>query len=269
MNLFLAYSFKSTLWNGHSGVIIFFVLSGFVLSLPFYTNVKFNYREYLTKRICRIYIPYIVVIIIVIVVKIMMYSKIGTIPGLTPWGLWNTKISFNLIIQHILFIGEYNSDAFLMVIWSLVHEMRISIIFPFIMFFLIKVDWKISIVLAMFLSFISSYFIGEFPSEFNTPISTNYFITLHYLAMFVIGALLAKHRDNLISQISNLKMKYFLLPIGIFLFSYPTVSYSAIFLLVGDVDFTLYFLIIDWIIAIGAILIILSSFSTYYFQSYY
>ncbi|MDF2791490.1 MAG: acyltransferase family protein, partial [Neobacillus sp.] len=182
------YSYISFLYNGHSAVIIFFVLSGFVLSIPFHSNMRFIYWKYLIKRICRIYIPYIVIIIIVIVLKIVLNSKVGTIPGLTPWGLWDTKVSFNIIMKHILFLVEYNSDAFLMVIWSLVHEMRISIIFPFVMFFLIRIDWKVSIGLAMILSFVSSFFMGKFPSEFDTTISTNYFITLHYLSFFIIGA---------------------------------------------------------------------------------
>lgn len=124
----------SILWQGHSAVIIFFVLSGFVLSLPFYKGTKFNYLKYLIKRVCRIYIPYIVILFIAIGIKLGIHSKIGTIPGLVQWGSWNIEISFNRVMDHILFLREFNSDAFIMVIWSLVHEMRISIVFPLIIF---------------------------------------------------------------------------------------------------------------------------------------
>ena len=34
---------------------------------------------------------------------------------------------------NILLVGKYNTDAYNGVIWSLVHEMRISIIFPLIL----------------------------------------------------------------------------------------------------------------------------------------
>ena len=83
----------SILWDGHSAVIIFFVLSGFVLSLPFYKDNKPNYIRYLIKRICRIYVPYISVIIIAILTKMVLDSKLDTIPHLSGWGLWNIEIS--------------------------------------------------------------------------------------------------------------------------------------------------------------------------------
>lgn len=72
--------FFSLFWNGHSAVILFFVLSGFVLSLPFFKGeYKFDYSRYLVKRICRIYIPYLIIIMLAIISKILLESKIGTI----------------------------------------------------------------------------------------------------------------------------------------------------------------------------------------------
>ena len=45
---------------------------------------------------------------------------------------WTIESS-QAIAQHILLVGKYNTDAYNGVIWSLVHEMRISIIFPLIL----------------------------------------------------------------------------------------------------------------------------------------
>jgi Acyltransferase family len=63
--------FESTLWsrplgllhNGHAAVIIFFVLSGYVLSLPYFRGTRVSYVRYLIKRFCRIYIPFAITII--------------------------------------------------------------------------------------------------------------------------------------------------------------------------------------------------------------
>ena len=41
----------------HEAVIFFFVLSGFVLALPFLSG-PVRYRAFLAKRVCRIYLPY-------------------------------------------------------------------------------------------------------------------------------------------------------------------------------------------------------------------
>ncbi|MED0887533.1 acyltransferase [Bacillus mycoides] len=259
-------AYFSTLWQGHSAVIIFFVLSGFVLSLPFYKGTEFNYLKYLIKRVCRIYIPYIVILFIAIGIKLGIHSKIGTIPGLVQWGSWNIEVSFNRVMDHILFLREFNSDAFIMVIWSLVHEMRISIVFPLIIFLLLRVNWKVSIGIAMFLSVIGYLLMKNIPSEFNMPVSTNYFITLHYSSMFIIGALLAKNREYLVSKIINSKVKYILLPLGLLFFSYPRIPFMLLSKLIGEIDYDLYLIIIDWYICFGAVLIILSALSSKLFS---
>ncbi|MEK4581196.1 MULTISPECIES: acyltransferase family protein [Bacillus] len=259
-------AYFSVLWQGHSAVIIFFVLSGFVLSLPFYKGAEFNYLKYLIKRVCRIYIPYIVILFIAIGIKLGIHSKIGTIPGLVQWGSWNIEVSFNRVMDHILFLREFNSDAFIMVIWSLVHEMRISIVFPLIIFLLLRVNWKVSIGIAMFLSVIGYLLMKNIPSEFNMPVSTNYFITLHYSSMFIIGALLAKNREYLVSKIINLKAKYLLLPLGLLFFSYPRIPFMLLSKLIGEIDYELYLIIIDWYICFGAVLIILSALSSKLFS---
>ncbi|PEX48371.1 acyltransferase [Bacillus cereus] len=259
-------TYFSILWQGHSAVIIFFVLSGFVLSLPFYKGTEFNYLKYLIKRVCRIYIPYIMILFIAIGIKLVIHSKIGTIPGLVQWGSWNIEVSFNKVIDHILFLREFNSDAFIMVIWSLVHEMRISIVFPLIIFLLLRVNWKVSIGIAMFLSVIGYLLMKNIPSEFNMPVSTNYFITLHYSSMFIIGALLAKNREYLVSKIINSKVKYILLPLGLLFFSYPRIPFMLLSKLIGEIDYDLYLIIIDWYICFGAVVIILSALSSKLFS---
>ena len=92
-----------------------------------------SYGSYLLKRICRIYIPYIVALIIAIICQTTI-SGYG-ISYLSEWfnRSWTIESSSSLIAQHILLVGKYNTDAYNGVIWSLVHEMRISIIFPLIL----------------------------------------------------------------------------------------------------------------------------------------
>jgi Acyltransferase family len=50
--------------NGAASVIIFFVLSGYVLALPFFHGTQPNYPRYAFRRFCRIYIPFAVAICI-------------------------------------------------------------------------------------------------------------------------------------------------------------------------------------------------------------
>jgi len=52
--------------NGGAAVIIFFVLSGYVLALPFFSGRQPSYTRYVVKRICRIYIPFAVALCIAV-----------------------------------------------------------------------------------------------------------------------------------------------------------------------------------------------------------
>src|SRR5882762_8330002 len=53
---------------GHEAVILFFILSGFVLTLQLNSSSRINYLDYLIKRICRIYLPYLAVLLAAIAI---------------------------------------------------------------------------------------------------------------------------------------------------------------------------------------------------------
>jgi peptidoglycan/LPS O-acetylase OafA/YrhL len=250
--------FSTFFWNGHISVIMFFVLSGFVLSLPFYNSNKHYYTDYIIKRICRIYIPYIVILFIAIIFKIMFHSKIGNVPNLVNWGTWdNGNVNIDDILKHIFFLGEFNSDSFIMVIWSLVHEMRISFIFPLIILILTRLNIKLSIFIPVVLSTSSVFLIIHFPTKFNIPISTNYFITLHYTSMFIIGSLVAKYRLKLLNIKNSVKILIFFA--GIVFFYFPGIPFKILSLVIGNVQYTSYQIYIDWMIAIGSSCLIITS----------
>src|SRR5262245_2798501 len=61
----IKYSPLHIFWAGHEAVIFFFVISGFVLALPYF-NRKMTYTSFLRKRVCRIYLPYIVAVCVAI-----------------------------------------------------------------------------------------------------------------------------------------------------------------------------------------------------------
>ncbi|WP_084544041.1 acyltransferase family protein [Paenisporosarcina indica] len=178
----IAYSPLRILWAGHEAVIFFFILSGFVLSLPFYKkNYIHNYITFIIKRSLRIYFPFIVAVLLGIILRgVFSLNNIA--------GTWTGESGLNTIIKHILFIGTYNSNAFDSVIWSLVHEMRISLVFPLLIMLLIKFEWKKIMTLGFLTSVISIAFIVTLKIDNNI----NIIISFHYILMFIIGAILAK-----------------------------------------------------------------------------
>lgn len=176
---------------GHEPVVLFFVLSGFVLALPFYRGRAPSYTAFLTKRIFRIYVPYLVAIFFAILLNATISR--GGIPGFNEWfnQTWRLPVTGGAIASHVLFLGKYDAYQFNTAIWSLVHEMRISLAFPAILF-----------IASLRLPFAAGVYgtlsvAGTFLNHRFEEADAGYFASLHYAALFGIGALIAKNRAEI------------------------------------------------------------------------
>ncbi|KMP35231.1 acyltransferase [Bacillus sp. RA(2023)] len=237
--------------SGNESVIIFFVLSGFVL----YRSIQNNYDSYgsfLLKRICRIYIPYIVAILIAILCQTTM-SEYG-ISHLSEWfnRSWTIESSLSLIVQHILLVGKYNTDAYNGVIWSLVHEMRISMIFPLVLMVCLRKTLRGSLLSLFSFSICSVLILLLFHSSLTL---TSYALTLHYTVLFLLGALVAKYKENVIVFYSNRTKNE---KIAWFLFAILLYMYEG---LIGEIKLLNNFIFRDYVIAISACLFVILSLS--------
>ncbi|MFD2333969.1 acyltransferase family protein [Cohnella sp. GCM10020058] len=74
------------------------------------------------------------------------------------------------------------------VIWTLVHEMRISIIFPFVVLLLMARKWGETLLALPALSALSALTIAY--AHINAG------DTLHYLSFFILGMLIAKFKNE-------------------------------------------------------------------------
>jgi peptidoglycan/LPS O-acetylase OafA/YrhL len=165
--------------SGHESVMYFFVLSGFVLSLPYLSGKAQPYPLFLWRRTLRIYGPYIGSLMLALIGCALWGGRTIT----TGWRpeTWSS-ITLPTVIQHILLLGNYDYGRYNVVIWSLVYEMRISIIFPFVFFLTNKLKLSHTLLIMAFLLLIGVR--GE-----GHP----YLITCEYIAVFMVGILLAKH----------------------------------------------------------------------------
>lgn len=131
------------------------MLSGFVLALPFLGHHNFSYLKLIIKRICRIYIPYLVIITLAIIARFTFYTAtvrdFGTMPTVT----------LQMIVQHHLFLGEFNYKAFDGPTWSLVDEMQISLIFPLVMIAIVRLKWLVNILIIAFGMSVYAYYLHQ------------------------------------------------------------------------------------------------------------
>jgi peptidoglycan/LPS O-acetylase OafA/YrhL len=206
--------------NGRGAVLLFFVLSGLVLSLPFFNGKKIPYISFMTKRIIRIYIPYAIAILINIIACSVLYTDKTISEG---WlnNFWKTKPNMNSILEHLNLLGDMHTSYFNTVIWSLIHEMRISLVFPVILILVKKLNLLPNLIICASLSF-TAWLNGIFHFHHNVGFNTSYFDTLHYLSVFILGALLSKHKNDitLIYNRISTKVKWILLCSSLVIYAY-------------------------------------------------
>jgi peptidoglycan/LPS O-acetylase OafA/YrhL len=233
-------------FTGTEAVIVFFVLSGFVLSLPYLAQRGDSYRGFLVRRVMRIYIPYLVAVGLAIGLALALRS------GRAPESVWFDRQwlgtpDASSIVGHLLLIPSFHSSGFNPVIWSLVQEMRISLIFPLLFLVTVRLPWGAVLAGALVLGAAGN--VLSHASE-AAGWANDYFDTLHYLVMFVAGILLARHSQAIRRLYARLSRSGRLgLAILTFLaLSYPFLARSAPIAHRGPLD--------DWMVGLGACLVI-------------
>ncbi len=180
---------------GHQAVILFFLLSGFVLTLPYKKNGRLNYGPFLLKRVCRIYLPYLGALAFAILCD-LHFSGRSRANDYWIHLTWSAPVTTSLVVQHILFLGSYDWSQFNTAFWSLVYEMRISLVFPFIALAVVRLRavWVILCAAALSLAFNPlAILFSSILHLSSRDAAINSMLTLHYAAFFLIGSLLAKH----------------------------------------------------------------------------
>lgn len=177
------------LWDGHAAVLLFFVMSGFVLSLPFHLGTNPVYTRYLIKRICRIYLPYLVAVVGALSLYLLVSQ--GGISGLSRWfnKIWTTPPTAELLLGHALLVTSFRNEVYDPVLWSLVHEMRISLVFPLLMIPVLK--WRMTSIVA---GFTAVSLCAQMAYRMVGDSYGDYLLTVHYLLAFVLGATVARYR---------------------------------------------------------------------------
>lgn len=167
---------------GHVGVMLFFVLSGYLLASSIAQNKNQSFTQYFIKRFFRIAPIYYFVISIVFFIQLMFgvyYQKYLHISG-----------GYSGFLRHLLFI---KGDS---VFWTISAEFVFYMALPFIFYILIK-NFKITSFLLLFFSFI--YFLYSVLLIYNKiSLPELVFVDINhssqYLDVFIVGAVLSLAR---------------------------------------------------------------------------
>lgn len=226
--------------SGTFAVGIFFVLSGFVLSIAFFQTEKSDVvKKLATKRYLRLMIPALASVILCFILMIMGIAKIQEVAAISHASWLTTTWTFAPSFFEAVRSGMYDifaqeGNGYNNVLWTMVYEFAGSfLVFGFLLLFgKLKYRWAVY----AFLVF----------ATFNT-----------WFLAFVLGMILADLYANgyLKSKKRNMVFASFVLVAALFFGGYP----------MGTVDGTVYSLIsipgfsIDWrilYVTLGALLMI-------------
>lgn len=185
--ILLKYTPLHVLLGGFGSVVLFFALSGFVLTQAFLGGTRVAYGDYLIRRVLRILPAYWVAIVAAFVMAHML-SGYGD-EGLSDW--FHTRANqppptLDVLINHLALIGQFDTRKVNPAVWSLVHEMRISIVFPLLVAFVARHSVPRVLSIALLLVPLATLL---------HLLSPGLAATLQFVPIFIFGILLAMHRQ--------------------------------------------------------------------------
>jgi peptidoglycan/LPS O-acetylase OafA/YrhL len=231
LNVF-KYSPLHIFFAGDEAVILFFLLSGFVLSLPYWNGVREPYFRWLLRRIARIWIPYAGAVLIATCAVIAVGT--GRMHGLSAWfnAVWSAPPTTRVVVGHLILVDQFPDMRLDPVVWSLVHEMRISIVFPLLVAAVALLRWRRALLASILVggaAFILERKLTGHQSSIQAASTITVLATVQYVPVFVFGIVLARHRETLARGCAGLGRlaRWGILAVGVVLYTYPWLSPDA------------------------------------------
>ncbi len=250
--------------SGFLGVDLFFVISGFVVSLSLDKMQTKSIKNYLVEFYCRrakrLFPALFVSILVVFLVGTVI--EIGKITGRTGASALVGLSNFYLIHTGSSYFGLGSQYNFFLPTWSLAVEEQFYLFFPIFLFILkVKnksiIKWSLPVILMSLSIFIFLYFIDK-NYQFYLPISRLWEFLLGSITFFFtkrnqIYGVIAKYNAWLIAILLLGMCSVFILPAKYFLFSVPILCCFASLLLLLLSKYPSQFLTNPILMCIGSI----------------
>jgi len=183
------YSPLRILLSGTEAVLVFFVLSGFVLTLPVLRSAKFAWRAYYPSRILRLYVPVFAALAWSLVVLIVIPRHALIHDPSAYMAVHAEPITFLKIARDAVLLdgaNSYNGP-----LWSLQWEVVFSLLLPLYVFLAVRLKrfWLQLVFVLAAISAVAA--VVDHPS-------------LQYLPAFGIGALFATALPRVLGLIARI-----------------------------------------------------------------
>ncbi|WP_164707802.1 acyltransferase family protein [Paraburkholderia phosphatilytica] len=185
------------LWAGYEAVTLFYVLSGLVLALPWIEGRAPRYASFAIRRICRIFLPYLVAMAAASALASLCMLHMNA-PGYSAWVRewnWSHPVTGAVLWDAASMGGRYNfiNGAAHSLIW----EMRVSLLFPLLVVPIVR--WRLAGAVVVALSAIAIFLVTRWLGADLPRVDANAGVgwlpgigfTAYYALFFVLGILIA------------------------------------------------------------------------------
>lgn len=212
-------------WDGEAAVSLFFVLSGFVLSLRYFTNSgaadfsRFNAGAFAFARFMRIWPPYVAVTLLSALALNSIFTTAATIPSWLPWRdqFWSLGLPASTLPREMTLLLTSADGARHLVpqAWSLAVELVLSVMVPVLAYLAAAIR-------PLFLSAVILAFVGSISyfSDLTGPI---------FIFHFVVGVLFAKLYRKFSGHLASEKVNVLLLFAGALLYGVRHTVFPYVF----------------------------------------
>lgn len=174
---------------GHEAVILFFVLSGFVLSHQLRNFCWQEYPKFFLKRIIRIYPPYYMAMIVSITTLLLISNFYrSALPGLglKDWFyIWSQTTFDSTLWRGLVTILGHCGSSLNLSVWTLFYEMWLFLLFPVVWYILCA---RIKLFGFLFLLVLGS--VNYYLWSLRVLLQNDWAGIVYYLWYFIIGMLI-------------------------------------------------------------------------------
>jgi len=193
------------LFSGAAAVDLFFVLSGFVLTLPYVGGRPkgMSYADFIVRRVTRLYPAFWIAVAVAVAMRLAFADRLHA-AALTDWTAmhWTAPLTAMELLRTLAMVLPVNSLALNTVFWSLIVEMQVSLVLPF---FIVGVAATAG-ARGSILILAASVVIGTTMADQSG---------LQFLPLFVLGVVLARHRAEITTALGLLSGRWILLLLAV------------------------------------------------------
>ena len=188
---------ESRVFSGAAAVDLFFVLSGFVLTLPYVGQraKQMDYTDFIVRRVTRLYPAYWIAVAAALAFRLLFGAQLHA-SALTEWTAkhWTAPLTLSEVLRTLAMVLPMNDLALSTVFWSLFVEMQVSLLLPFF----IVVFAATTGVRSALLILVGCVVVTATMAEHSG---------LQFFPLFVSGIVLAKYQAEIIAALGTLSRK--------------------------------------------------------------